>query len=177
MGLCINRWCSLEVLIIYCMCYFKCYTYIKADKLCKYILTSKRDASVTFDTPYCINGRLFLFKEFTISYIDIHVIRNQKCKLIIFQFDTWKVIGRSILRPPYAMPVLIMDYSTRHSCIQSAVLSPHKMNREWCEISIRSSQCKNLSSDAFLGVVYVNATNVKGKSQYFFDRSGCIEKL
>ena len=31
------------------------------------ILTSKRNASVTFCTPYCNNSRLFLFKEFMIS--------------------------------------------------------------------------------------------------------------
>ena len=37
MGLCINRWCSLGVLIINCMCYFKCYTCVKADKLGKHI--------------------------------------------------------------------------------------------------------------------------------------------
>ena len=36
---------------------------------------------------------------------------------------------------------------------------------------------KNLISDAFLGVVNANATNVLGKGQYFVDRSGCIEKL
>ena len=29
-----------------------------------YILTSKRNASVTFGTPYCINSRFILFKEF-----------------------------------------------------------------------------------------------------------------
>ena len=43
-----------------------------------------------------------------------------------------------------------------------------------CDISIRSLQCKNFISDAFLDVVNVNATNVFGKSQYFVDRSGCI---
>ena len=45
------------------------------------------------------------------------------------------------------------------------------------EMSIRSLQCKNYSSDAFLGVVNVNATNVSGKIQYFIDRFGCIENL
>ena len=34
--LCIKQWCSLEVLIIYCMFYFKCYTYVNAYKLGKY---------------------------------------------------------------------------------------------------------------------------------------------
>ena len=37
MDLCIKRLCSLEVLIIYCMCYFKSYTHVNADKLGKYI--------------------------------------------------------------------------------------------------------------------------------------------
>ena len=50
------------------------------------ILTSKRNAVVIFDTPYCTNSRLFLFKEFTISSSDI--IPNQKCKLVTGQIDT-----------------------------------------------------------------------------------------
>ena len=49
--------------------------------------------------------------------------------------------------------------------------------RRWCEISMRSLQCKNFSSDAFRGVMIVNATYVLGKSQYYVDRSGCIETL
>ena len=36
---------------------------------------------------------------------------------------------------------------------------------------------EDFSSDAFLGVMNVNATNVLGKSQYFIDRSGCMEML
>ena len=56
-----------------------------------------------------------------------YIIPNQRCKLVTFQIDTWKVIGYSTLLPPYAMPVLIMDYSTRHHCIYSAILSPCKM--------------------------------------------------
>ena len=45
-----------------------------------------------------------------------------------------------------------------------------------CEISIRSLQINHFSSEAFVGVANVNVTNVLGKRQYFFDRSGCIEK-
>ena len=48
--------------------------------------------------------------------------------------DTRKVIGRSQLLPPFAVPALIMDYLIKHRCIQSALLSPFKMNRRWCEI-------------------------------------------
>ena len=44
---------------------------------CLYILTSKRNASVTFGTPDCINSRLFLFKEFTMSYSDIIPNKNE----------------------------------------------------------------------------------------------------
>ena len=40
-----------------------------------------------------------------------------------------------------------------------------------------SLQCKNFSSETFLGVVNVNATNVLGKSQYFVDRSECIDVI
>ena len=43
---CIKRWSSLEVLIIYCMCYFQCYTYVKADKIGKYILYSAKIKSI-----------------------------------------------------------------------------------------------------------------------------------
>ena len=68
-----------------------------------------------------------------------------------------------------------MDHLTRHCWIQSAILSPRKMNRRSFEISKRSLQCNNFSSEAFLGVVNVNATNVLGKSQYFVDRSRCTE--
>ena len=44
------------------------------------ILTSTRNASVTFGRPYCINSCLFLFKEFTISYSDI--ITNQNANFL-----------------------------------------------------------------------------------------------
>ena len=87
-----------------------------------------------------------------------------------------KIKGRSALLPPCVMPVLIMDYSTRHRCIQSAILSPCRTNWRLCEISIRSAQCKNCSSEAFLGIMNINATNALDKSQYFVDRSGCIKK-
>ena len=130
------------------------------------ILTSKRNASVTFDTP-CINIRCFLFKEFTLSYSGIMPI----------QIDMWKVRGHSKLLPTYATPVLIKDYSIRHCCVQSAILFTHKMNRRWFDISIHSLQFKSFSSDAFLGMVNVSATNVLNKSQYFVGRSGCIEFL
>ena len=72
---------------------------------------------VTFDIPYCVNCRLFLFKEFAISYSDI--IRSQNWKLVTFQIDTWNVIRHSTLLDFYAMREQIMDYTTRHRCIQS----------------------------------------------------------
>ena len=40
------------------------------------------------------------------------------------------------------MPVLVMDYPTKPRYIQSARLSPRKMNRRWSEIAIPSLQCK-----------------------------------
>ena len=97
-------------------------------------------------------------------------IPNQKCKLVTFQIDTCKVIGRSTLltpyavpvlvmdystrhRSPYAVPVLIMDYLTRHCCIQSAILSRRKMNRRWYEISIRSLQCRKFSSESWTSLM------------------------
>ena len=74
-----------------------------------------------------------MFKEFSISPSDI--IINQKCKRVTFHVETGKVIGRSKLLFPYAMPALTMDYSTRQLCIQSALLSVRKINRRWCEIN------------------------------------------
>ena len=140
-----------------------------------YILTSKRNASFTFDTPYFLNSRLILFKKFIISHSDI--IPNQECKLVTFRVYTWKVIGRPNLLPPYATPVLIMDYSTKHRCIQSALLSPRKMKWRWCEIPVRSLQCKMFNSETFLGVVNVNVTNRLGNSHYSVNKSGCSEKV
>ena len=46
------------------------------------ILTSKRNASVTFGMPYCINSSFILFKENMISLSDI--IPNQKCKFTFY---------------------------------------------------------------------------------------------
>ena len=137
------------------------------------MLTSKRNASFTFDAPYFLNNRLILFTEVTILYSDI--ISNQKCKLVTFRADTRKVIGRSKLLHPYAMPVLIMDYSTKHHCIQSTLRPPRQINRRWCEIAVRSLQCKMFNSETFLGVV--NVTNCMGNSHYFVDKSGCSETL
>ena len=139
------------------------------------MLTSKRNASFTFDAPYFLNNRLILFTEVTILHSDI--ISNQKCKLVTFRADTRKVIGRSKLLHPYAMPVLIMDYSTKHHCIQSTLRPPRQINRRWCEIAVRSLQCKMFNSETFLGVVNVNVTNGMGNSHYFVDKSGCSETL
>ena len=135
----------------------------------KYILTSKRNASFTFDVPYFLNSRLILFTEFTISHSDI--IPNHKWET--YHVDTRKAIGRSKLLPS----VLIMDYSIKHRCIQSALLSPHKRNRRWCEKLVRSLQCKMFNSETFLCVVNVNVTNLLGNSHYFVDKFGCSEKL
>ena len=49
-------------------------------------------------------------------------------------------IGRSKLLPLYALPVLIMDYLTGHRRIQSALQSPSKVNRRWCEIPVHAFQ-------------------------------------
>ena len=76
-----------------------------------------------------------------------------------------------------------MYYSTRHCCIQSAILFPRKMNRrclvKWIVDGVKYlyalCNAKKFGSDAFLGVVNVTATNGLRKSQYFFDRSRCIE--
>ena len=104
------------------------------------MLTSKRNASFTFDAPYFLNNRLILFTEFTVLQSD--KLSSQNCKLVAFHADTRKVIGRSRLLHSYAVPVPVMDYSTKHRCIQSALLSPRQINRRWCEIAVRSLQCK-----------------------------------
>ena len=79
-------------------------------------------------------SRLILFTKFPI--LRSNIISNQKCKLVTFHADTRKVIGRSKLLLPYEMPVLVMDYSTKHRCIQSALLSPRKINKRWCEMVV-----------------------------------------
>ena len=139
------------------------------------MLTLKRNVSFTFDAPYFLNNRLILFTEFTILHSDI--ISKQKCKLVTFHADTRKVIGRSKLLHPYAMPVQVMDYSTKRRCIQSALRPPRQINRRCCEIAVRSLQCNMFNSETFLGVVNVNITNYMGNSHYFVDKSGCSEKL
>ena len=78
---------------------------------------------------------------------------------------------------PYAMPVQVMDYSTKHRCIQSALRPPRQIYRRCCEIAVRSLQCNMFNSETFLGVVNVNVTNCMGNSHYFVDKSGCSEKL
>ena len=122
-----------------------------------------------------LNNRLILFTEFTILHSDI--ISKQKCKLVTFHADTRKVIGRSKLLHPYAMPVQVMDYSTKHRCIQSALRPPRQINRRCCEIAVRSLQCNMFNSETFLGVVNVNVANCIGNSHYFVGKSGCSEKL
>ena len=149
--------------------------YMNCSIVFSYILTSKRNASFTFDAPYFLNSRLILFTEFTIVKSDI--ISNHKCKLFTFHADTRKVIGRFKLLRSFAMPVLVMDYTTKHRCIQSALLSYRKMNRRWCEIAIRSLQCKMFNSETLLGLENVSVTNRLGNSHYFVDKSECSEKL
>ena len=50
---------------------------------------------------------------------------------------------------PYAMPVQVMDYSTKHRCIQSALRPPRQINRRCCEIAVRSLQCNMLTQKRF----------------------------
>ena len=105
--------------------------------------TSKRNVSFTLDAPYFLNNRLILFTEFAILHSDI--ISNQKCKLVTFHADTRKVIGRSKLLHPFTMAVLVMDYSTKHRCVQSALRPPRQINRRWCEIAMQDVQLRNVS--------------------------------
>ena len=126
------------------------------------MLTLKRNVSFTFDAPYFLNNRLILFTEFIILHSDI--ISKQKCKLVTFHADTRKVIGRSKLLHLFAMPVQVMDYSTKHRCIQSALRPPRQINRSCCEIAVRSLQCNMFNSETFLGVLNVNVTNCMGNT-------------
>ena len=119
----------------------KCGTIVRIQRLTpnnNNMLTSKRNASFTFDAPYFLNNRLILLTEVTILHSDI--ISNQKCKLVTFHADTRKVIGRSKLLHPYAMPALVMDYLTKHRCIHSTLRPHRQINRRWCEIVVRSLQ-------------------------------------
>ena len=126
------------------------------------MLTLKRNVSFTFDAPYFLNNRLILFTEFKILHSDI--ISKQKCKLVTFHADTRKVISRSKLLHLFAIPVQVMDYSTKHRCIQSALRPPRQINRSCCEIAVRSLQCNMFNSETFLGVVNVNVTNCMGNT-------------
>ena len=73
---------------------------------------------------------LFYAGDSLILFTDFPILRSD---IISNHADARKVISRSKLLSPCAMPILIMDYSTKHRCIQSALLSLRKINRRWRE--------------------------------------------
>ena len=80
--LCIKRWCSLKILIIYCICYFKCYTDTKAYKLGKYGCPTTFTSSILY-----------------IYTVDVSISFKMDYFAVVVQVFSWMLIFFSFYNP------------------------------------------------------------------------------